>query len=109
MDNALDIPLFFYLIAGIGGFIFAAVFNIPARRKLLSEKTESRGRAMKYDALNFLTFYFTFIIPLGIMRHHEAGEWNALGFLTIMFIVYSVSFWVVLRTYIWKYTTYDSE
>ena len=104
MDDLFDIPMAFFVVAVLGGLVFALGFNIPARRKLLSRQTEERGRAMKYDALNFLTFFITFIVPMGFMRHQASGQWDALVFLTTLFIVYSVGFWVPLRIYIWKHT-----
>lgn len=91
------------LLAAIGGVVFAVFFNIPARRKLLSRESDTRKKAMRYDALNFTVFFATFILAQGILRVATEGGWPALASLVTWFVVYSVAFWAVLSCYIyWK-------
>jgi len=86
-------------LAVLGGAVFAVVFNIPARRRLLSRESDSRQKAIRYDALNFIVFYITFIFTQGIYRVMEYDGWNALVSLTVWFALYSASFWVALQLY----------
>jgi hypothetical protein len=103
MDILESIPLSLWLMSAIGGVIFAAVFNIPARARFLSIESNTRDKAIRYDALNFLVFYITFILPLGSLWGMNTGDWSPLWILTVMFVTYSVAFWLVLRSYIaWK-------
>ena len=95
-----DVPVSIWMTAIIGGIVFASIFNIPARRKFLSRQSDSRELAIRYDALNFIVFYFTFILSTGIIWALDRGDLSPLIVLTIAFVIYSLSFWVVLRLYI---------
>ena len=103
MEFLEAVPLAVWAMAAIGGVVFAAVFNIPARSKLLSIESNTRQRAMRYDALNFVTFYITWIVPIGILWGLNNGDWGPLVVASALFLTYSVAFWVVLKTYMsWK-------
>lgn len=105
MDTIIEtlqaVPVYIWAVAIIGGFVFAAVFNIPARQKLLSAESNTRKRAMRYDALNFIVFYITFPMAGNLAVWFDTGMAAPLIVNTAAFALYSISFWVVLRTYIW--------
>lgn len=88
-----------WALAVIGGMIFAGVFNIPARKRFLSRESDSRHKAVIYDALNFLVFYITFIFAQGMETYVSEGSIARLTSVTALFLVYTLSFWIVLKSY----------
>ena len=92
-------------MSAIGGFVFAAFFNIPARRRFLSVESQARNKAVIYDALNFLVFYITFVMAQGLIWLSLTGNPTPLVDLTAWFVTYSLSFWITLKAYMyWKKT-----
>lgn len=96
-----SITLADWALAVIGGAVFAAFFNIPARRKFLSHESLSRHKAVVYDALNFLVFYMTFIFAQGFEGYLTTGNAFRLVSVSALFITYSLAFWTVLKTYMY--------
>ena len=88
-----------WIITIIGGIVFAAVFNIPARSKFLSHESNTRTMAVRYDALNFIVFYFTFPLAQGLVALGNHGDITRLAVVSATFWLYSLAFWIVLWGY----------
>lgn len=107
MDTLVNVlettPLWVWAISIIGGLVFAGMFNIPARRRLLSSESDTRKMAMRYDALNFLVFFITFPLAGNMMFFFMTGNAEPVILNTMAFGLYSLAFWVMLRAYMtWK-------
>ena len=88
-----------WMITIIGGIVFAACFNIPARSKYLSRESDTRKMAVRYDALNFIVFFFTFPLAQGLVALQNHGDITRLVVVSVTFWLYSLAFWLVLWTY----------
>lgn len=103
LSTLTDAPAWLWEITIIGGIVFAAVFNIPARKKFLSRESNTRKMALRYDALNFVLFYITFVASSNLVFGMENGDFSPFILNSAAFLVYSVSFWAVLQVYLyWK-------
>lgn len=88
-----------WLITIIGGIVFAACFNIPARSRYLSHESNTRKMAVRYDALNFIVFFITFPLAQGLVALQNHGDITRLVVVSATFWLYSLAFWAVLWTY----------
>lgn len=103
MEVLVEAPPWLWFIAVIGGMTFAGVFNIPLRNALLSEESNTRGKALRYDAMNFLVFYMTFVAAGNGMLFLETGDYGPFVLNTAAFWLYSAAFWLVMQIYMhWK-------